>query len=75
MSKFKEGDIVLLNTSGQAGTLSAYLTPDFVAVILRCGDLWYGNPASLRIPQSAEELAAAPITVEKIVPRQKKSRD
>lgn len=65
-NEIKEGDVVIVGT-GQAGTLIN--TGSQFAVLLRNGDLWYGHPGLVRIPQSQEDLDAAPIEFDRFATR------
>jgi hypothetical protein len=62
MSKFKEGDVVIVST-GQAGTV--WFVTDEVGVWLRNGDIWYGPEYSVRFPVNSKELKKCPIDVDK----------
>ena len=72
MNTIKLGDVVIINTTGQAGTVSEILAPDMLQVILRNGEVYHGAPTSVRIPQSQEDLDAAPIDVDRLVPKKPK---
>ncbi len=67
-----EGDVVILNNTGQAGTLTEFLTSETVQVILRSLEIWHGPVSSCRLPQSREELDAAPLEVERPVHKRRK---
>jgi hypothetical protein len=55
-----ESGKVLIVGSGQAGTC-LYGDKDSICVLLRNGDLWYGNPKECREPQDQADLDAAPV--------------
>lgn len=65
--------LVVICGSGQAGTLT-HINGDAVEVLLRSGEIWTGPSSQVREPQSAEDLAAAPVTVERPEPKRKKER-
>ena len=69
-----EGSVVLLNTTGQAGTVTEFLTAETIQVLLRSGELWHGPVSAVRLPQSPEELSAAPIEFEKPAPKRTKRK-
>lgn len=68
-----EGDVVLLLSSGQAGTITS-LTNESASVLLRNGYLWHGPVSQLRFPQSQEDLDAAPIDVEIHEPKRQRKK-
>ena len=59
-----EGAVVIVDT-GQAGTVFIS-TSVSIHVILANGDLWQGQPGRAREPQSPEDLAAAPLNVDRL---------
>jgi hypothetical protein len=56
VSKFKEGDVVMVSTC-QAGTICGFING--VMVLLQNKDIWYGKESECWEPTSPEELAAA----------------
>lgn len=67
----EEGSVVLLCSTGQAGTIIS-VSNENAFVLLRNGDIWVGPTNQLRLPQSTEELEFAPIDVERPAPKRKK---
>jgi hypothetical protein len=63
----KEGDVVIVST-GQAGTYCCG-GKEQVCVLLTNGCLWYGKYHEMRLPQSAEDLAAAPLDFDRFKDR------
>ncbi len=68
----REGDVRIVPT-GQAGSIVA-TSGDTVWVLLRSGELWVGPAVQVRESQSPEDLAAAPVTVERVEPKRKRSK-
>ena len=60
MTEFKEGDVVILVSTGQAGTIF-YLDAKSAWVLLTCGNIWIGSKREIRIPQDQSDLDACPI--------------
>lgn len=63
MNEINEGKVVITGT-GQAGTYIGG-TKDQAAVLLRNGDIWYGNSGQMRLPQNQADLDAAIIDIDK----------
>lgn len=57
-----EGAVVIVADTGQAGCVW-WSTSETASVRLLNGDIWTGAVNLLRLPQSPEELAVAPIDV------------
>lgn len=66
-----EGTVVITTDSGQAGTV-ILVYGDSAQVLLANGEIWQGQVRMLRLPQSREELDAAPLNVERVVPKPRK---
>lgn len=67
-----EGMVVLIDT-GQAGCVW-WTTSEIASVRLLNGDIWTGAIKLLRLPQSPEELAAAPVDVARNEPKRKRNK-
>lgn len=65
------GAVVIVDT-GQAGTV-IHKTSQDIWVLLTNLDLWRGKPSQARIPQCAEDLAAAVLDVDRYANRPKKT--
>lgn len=59
METYKPGNMVIVNTTGQCGTVW-YITDKEVAVLLANRDIWYGDHWDVRLPSSDQELKACP---------------
>jgi len=64
-----EGRVVIVPT-GQAGTI-VNCGPSDIWVLLLNGDIWVGNAKLAYEPQSSEELALAPLNVDRFEFRDK----
>lgn len=64
-----EGTVVIIPT-GQAGSI-VNCGPNDIWVLLRNGDIWVGSAKLAYEPQSAEELALAPLEVDRFEFRDK----
>lgn len=62
---------MILCGTGQAGTVIS-VTGDSMMVLLRNGEIWNGPTKMCYVPQSASELAAAPVEVERVEPRKQR---
>lgn len=62
MNKYKPGDVVIVST-GQAGTV--WMITHELVVLLRNGDIWYGQEYEARFPSSKKELKECPVDLEK----------
>lgn len=63
MKEILVGEVVITG-SGQAGTYIG-IESGQACVLLANGCFWYGNPREMRLPQSSEDLAAAPLEVDR----------
>jgi uncharacterized protein YaiI (UPF0178 family) len=57
VNKLKEGQVVITNDTGQAGTVCGFVNG--IMVLLQNGDIWHGSENSLRFPQDKADLEAA----------------
>ena len=64
MDSFVEGDVVILATTVQAGTI-IHLGSD-TWVLLACGDVWVSNPRELRLPQDRADIDACVFRIERL---------
>ena len=64
MDSFEEGSVVILATTIQIGTI-VHLGKD-AWVLLKCGDIWVGNPRELRFPQDQADIDACVLNVERL---------
>jgi len=67
-NEISEGSVVIVS-SGQAGTV-IQASGDFW-VLLTNGDIWVGSPSRVYLPQSREELDAAPLNYDRFEARDK----
>lgn len=70
MAQLKDGDVVIVG-SGQAGTVIENVRGS-VVVLLANYDLWTGPSTQVHIPTSPEELAQAPLEVDRFEHREKR---
>lgn len=64
MTEINEGAVVIVATTGQAGTFVGQ-NSQHAGVLLANGDMWYGHAGEMREPQDQADLDAAPLEVDR----------